>query len=156
MRFLIKEDSGVSDDWILENVVPHIATRLGNSVATIMGRALLSACMEDEWIEAIPTELREEVQSAYTGIRVLEEGMNPVEKRSLIVYRVDNRLVIDELEDGSNDDNNDGAAAVRWTQGGGPINLLQGLVSQHQNLRREVASLQQNLQIQGEQLQGEI
>ena len=71
VRFLIKEDSGVSDDWILENVVPHIATRLGNSVATIMGRALLSACMEDEWIEAIPTELREEVQSAYTGIRVL-------------------------------------------------------------------------------------
>jgi Transcriptional activator of glycolytic enzymes len=46
--------------------------------------------------ESIPASLRERVQDAYSLIRQLDEGVNPVKKVHLSIYQFEGRLMIDE------------------------------------------------------------
>ena len=44
---MIRQGSGITDDWILQNVVPNIARKFPRQVAIVLGKALLWAMYDD-------------------------------------------------------------------------------------------------------------
>ena len=98
--YRIRENSPVTDDWILENVVPNITnSSYGRGLAKILGKALLYVCFSNNshWVFA-PT--LERVKTAYNElmgdeINIINE--NPIEKRLLVITGEDSNLVITEV-----------------------------------------------------------
>ena len=44
---MIRQGSGITDDWILQNVVPNIARKFPRQVAIVLGKAFLWAMYDD-------------------------------------------------------------------------------------------------------------
>ena len=63
----MKDEAGISDDWILAYVVPHIALQFSHSVSLVLGRALLWVAFED-FGTYLPQGLRNRIQAAYADI----------------------------------------------------------------------------------------
>lgn len=97
VKYKIKEDSPVSDAWLIEEFVPQIALKCGNGVAIVLGRALLWALIEPTMSSLIPEELRHRLQWRYMGLHPDAEMLNPIEKAELVVYEVSGQLHIDEV-----------------------------------------------------------
>ena len=62
----------------------------------MLGKSLLWACKEPEMIPQVPASLRQRVIQAYEGVMQLEENINPIEKRRIVVSNVGGQLRIDE------------------------------------------------------------
>ena len=89
VKYVLREDSGITTTWLFENVVPKIRQRLGPRIAKVLALPLLWACLIDyntdhATYKRIPISdpLRELVISAYEEIRRLPKDVNPVEKVS--------------------------------------------------------------------------
>ena len=67
--YSVREGSGISDDWILENVVPQIASHFPRAVALVLGRALLWLVFDDYHIQDgesyLPNDMIDRVWLAY-------------------------------------------------------------------------------------------
>jgi hypothetical protein len=99
IKYALMEGSGITEDWLADNVVPHILLRFpreSSRVGMTLALPLLWACMEPTMQAFVPADLRQRVRHAYEVIRQLEEGVNPVKKVLLVVYRVEDQLMIDE------------------------------------------------------------
>jgi hypothetical protein len=137
-KYVVKAGSGISDDWILEYVVPHIRMRFSRSVALVLGRALLWAVFEDFGVY-LPIALRNRIQTAYADIpgRQLVAGENPVKRVPLVVSGNEGEVYIDELA--GDDDDDDGERPRRRARY--ERNELLGLHSQVTLLRQENVQL---------------
>jgi hypothetical protein len=142
-KYVMKEGSGISDAWILEYVVPHIAMRFSGSVALVLGRALLWVAFEDFGVY-LPQGLRNRIQTAYADIpgQQLEPGENPVKKVLLVVSGNEGEVYIDALDD--EDDENDGDGPPRRRRRHERDELL-GLHSQMASLRQENVQLKDQM-----------
>ena len=58
-------NSGISDDWILEHVVPNIMRRFPCQVGLVLGQALLWACFEQGAAGTLPGLIFDRVHVAY-------------------------------------------------------------------------------------------
>jgi hypothetical protein len=106
ITYVVKEGSGISDDWILQHVVPSMRRHLDRQVCVVFGRALLWRIFYDIATHktVVPEDIEKRVVEAYAGLGdrcTLAEGENPVKKMPLGVDGVDANLVMDILfEDG--------------------------------------------------------
>jgi hypothetical protein len=118
--YRIRANSPVTDDWILQNVVPKIAASCyGTTLAKLLGKALLWTIMSNKrhWVH---DPIVERVRAAYSillGQPEEEEFFqnNPIEKFSLEVTGDDAILVITELG------NEDPEGQVAGGGGGGGV-----------------------------------
>ena len=62
----------------------------------MLGKSLVWACKEPQMIQQVPACLRQGVMQAYEGVMQLEEDINPIQKRRMVVYNVGGQLRIDE------------------------------------------------------------
>ena len=83
-----REGSGLTDAFLSEEVCPHICAKFGGRVAVVLGKSLLWACKEPVMIPQVPACLRQRVMQAYEGVMQLEEDINPIQKRQIVVYNV--------------------------------------------------------------------
>ena len=93
----IKEGSAITDDWILEHIVPRIAAKYGPTLAKLLGKALLWTIFlaKSGWVSAI---IINHVKVAYNNLVGGEAGEeNPIEKRLLVVTGDDAMLLINEV-----------------------------------------------------------
>jgi hypothetical protein len=157
IKYQLRQNSGITDEWIAEFVVPNILRRFPQGVGRVLGRALLWACFEPNLAGYVPQEILDRVRNAYTAIRVLPEGENPVVKLELVVTGNEDQLHIDELghfdEDNNENDAGGGAGAGGAGGAGGAINNNQNrrrggtrdevmaVYSQVTGLRREIEAL---------------
>ena len=95
-KYVYREGSGLTDVFVSDEVCPHIRAKFRSRVAVVLGKSLLWACKEPEMIPQVPACLRERVVQAYEGVMQLEENINPIEKRRIVVYNVGGQLRIDE------------------------------------------------------------
>ena len=105
--YVVKKESGITDQWILDYVVPNMkaATWEGNPMVPtqaciVLGRALLWKIFHTSGEKGVNPDIRTRVMSAYADLGdrdTLEEGENPVRKIPLGVTGVDAELIIDEL-----------------------------------------------------------
>jgi hypothetical protein len=95
--YCIKSGSRVSEEWILQHVVPNIASSTyGTSLAKILGKALLWTIFSanSQWV---PNLIVERVKTAYYALLGEEDNTNPIERRLLVITGADAMLVINEV-----------------------------------------------------------
>ena len=95
--YRIKEGSAVTDNWILEYVVPRIAASYGQTLAKVLGKALLWAIFSEKsgWVAGT---IVNRVKGAYNNLAGEGAGEeNPIEKRLLVVTGDDATLYISEV-----------------------------------------------------------
>ena len=95
-KYVYREGSGLTDAFVSDEVCPHICAKFGSRVAVVLGKSLLWVCKEPEMIPQVPACLRQRVIQAYEGVMQLEENINPIEKRRIVVYNVGGQLRIDK------------------------------------------------------------
>lgn len=153
-KYATREGSGVSDDWILQHVVPKIASRFPRAVALVLGRALLWLVFEDHNTDGesyLPDDLVDQVWVAYRDIpgRVLPLIENPIKKILLLVTGDEGQVYIDELGGGDDDAavNEDGSDNTgRRTRRRIERDEIRALQSQMAGLRRENHELKAQLE----------
>jgi len=55
ISYQVKKEANISDEWILEFVVPNIARKYSKKVALVLGHALLWRCMDPVQSKVLPT-----------------------------------------------------------------------------------------------------
>jgi len=149
--YLVKEESGVTDQWILDYVVPNLLQRqeleakhrIPRQVCVVLGRALLWKIFS-EGAQYLPQSIVSRVRTAYNDIGdrcTLEAGDNPVRKAPIGVTGADAELVVEELlnlapEGGDPPANSNQDPRVRRSLEGQETRILS---SQVVHLRREFA-----------------
>jgi len=98
-KYVLNEESGVSDDWLLQYVVPNICMEFPRNVALTLARPLLWAAFEPSLLGFLPGKLTQRIQMAYALVRNLPPGTNPVGKRLIVVNGAEAELYIDEIWD---------------------------------------------------------
>lgn len=135
IKYVVKEGSGITNDWIVVNVTPNIANRMGSPIAALLGKCLLWAIMSD-----VPS-LREHLPSLHaTRVRTLfhhlqtdlQEGENPIDKVYVNVTGHEGAVFINEIGSETVETaRNDGVA-----MGGQEGTQLLGLYAQVEGLSR--------------------
>ena len=92
----MKEGTGVSNDFILQHVVPSICTRFSDEVALVLGKALLWLVFSEE-NSYVPDEVRERICHAYNAICQLPENVNPIENILMVVTGDDAEVYFNEV-----------------------------------------------------------
>lgn len=123
VKYVLKEGSNVSNQWLLDNVVPGLVRRFPNhAVPLTFALPILWACFAspEECSIPIPEHKRNGIRSAYALLNstLPPEDSNPVEKVQLIISNTDGCLEITEA----------GAYAA---EGGGAVNQ-QNVLIQHE------------------------
>ena len=108
IAYFVREESGVSSEWILEHVTPHmVAAGIPRQVCIVLGRALLwkvwEAAQGDE-DHRVPSSITARVMMAVRDLgtrNLLEEGTNPIRRGSIGVSGIDAELYVYEIGGGS-------------------------------------------------------
>ena len=95
VKYQLKRGLQIHNEWLFQNVVPNIHRRYFNDLhlCKMLGLAVLYASL-DEAIH-VPRDIRQRVTGAYAALGLDER--HPVIKVPLHVYRIDDRLAIDEV-----------------------------------------------------------
>jgi hypothetical protein len=96
-KYDIKDSSGVTDDFLLQHVVPNICARFSADVAKVLAKLLLWMLFSSER-NYLPQAMRDHVQSAYNNICILPAGENPVKKILLVVTGNEGEVYLMKLE----------------------------------------------------------
>ena len=73
-KYKIKEDAGVSDEWLCQNVAPHIRSMFGEKVGAILGTSLLWACFNETIAERVHPSIRNRICGAFISLQPCGEG----------------------------------------------------------------------------------
>ncbi len=107
MAYLVLEASGITDQWILDYVVPNMARAgISRQVCLVLGRAILWRMFDPSGDELIPEEQRSRVMARYADLgsdNLLAPGTNPVRKVTLVVDGYDAEVLIDQVVGGEED-----------------------------------------------------
>ena len=83
IKYSLKDGSGLSDNWVVTNVSPHIASTYSMGVAAILGKAILWAMFDDiaNDTDRVPMGIHQRIMSAYHLVPdKLPDDENPVKK----------------------------------------------------------------------------
>lgn len=102
VTYKVKPDSGVTEQFMREFVVPgmteYFADDPSNRIADVLGPALLWVCLQDGLEHMVSGRVRDRIQRAWNIIKGNRpNNYNPVEKVPLMVYRVENQVVVEEI-----------------------------------------------------------
>ena len=92
-------ESLITPDWIFANVIPNIREKFSDTtLCTVLGKAVLYACMSEEDRILVPDNLKQRVRTAYNQLNL--EETQPVKKVPLHVHRLNDRLMISPILEG--------------------------------------------------------
>jgi len=74
IKYVLTENSYVSDEWIAAEVSPNTAAVFGTNVASLLGKALLWACYDDEAKSRLDPNLCQRVTAAYQSVHQAAVG----------------------------------------------------------------------------------
>ena len=116
-KYVIRDGSGISDDWVLTHVVPNIAKVFHRGIAVVLGRALLYAAIEN--VDFICPRLKTLIQANYQHVK--KGDKNPIKKVPIMVSGDEGQMFLDDLDEEEDDqhhhDNNHGGAGHRQADG---------------------------------------
>jgi len=101
-KYALKEGSGLSDDWLVQNVTPNIADVYGAEVAAILAKPLLWALFEDILVgsDHVPQFIHNRVIMAYNNLNErLPNDQNPIKKIRLVPWGEEAEVHLDEVPD---------------------------------------------------------
>jgi hypothetical protein len=103
-KYVLKEGTGLSNNWLAAHVAPNIAQVYGEGVAAVLGKALLWSIFDDVASARVPPQIFTRVMAAYNSLHArhrLPNGENPVKKIQLVAScgESDGEVYLDELPD---------------------------------------------------------
>lgn len=143
-------DPACTDDWIVSVVTPNISGVYGQQLAKLLGRSLLWLAFS-EHKEMLPPPMLQQITSAYSQVRTIADGQNPVAKKLQIVTGHDAQVFIDDVDvapgipgnvvntggnNANNNNNNTGQTAYQHQQ-----QILLALLSQSHRQQQAIADL---------------
>ena len=140
--YVLKPDC-VTTDFVLQYVTPYTYQRFGQSMALMLGKALLWAIFSP-CSERVPADIRTRVLNAYNNLPSrLPDGENPVEKKLVIVTGDNDTVQLTEIEPAAEP----GADAANQPAVGGGAGrstreMLLAILANQAALQRAVADLQ--------------
>jgi Transcriptional activator of glycolytic enzymes len=141
IKYKLKPDVTLTDDWLFEHVVPNIRKRFpeDSRLCRVLGTALLFGAMDPEVGEKyVPQGIRQRISSAYLPTHPAIQ--QPVARVPLTIYRVQDTLMIDEMI--VQGDNGGGNGPTAGTAAGtAPVVNQQ----QHAQVLINLQALQQNV-----------
>ena len=145
----------MTDDWVLEHVVPRTAEAFPKKVDTVFGRAVLwkvfdaSVTEDGDSRHCIPGTMYERVMQAFKNLGDrcnLATGENPVARLPLGVTGVDAQLIVDVIMTGDRDGGGGGGGNGDWrVTGAMDRQEVRLLGSQILHLRREFSDLREQV-----------
>ena len=131
----------ISDVWLSDHVCPGISQCFGRSVAAILAKPLLWACMDEEWADYVPEGLRTRILNSLAEDQVrlnVRPGENCVRKVLTLASEYEGVVTFTEVE-ASMDMSEERATAVG---GGGELwkSVLIGKVCAIDNRMTEMES----------------
>jgi hypothetical protein len=106
-KYVLKEGSGLSNNWLVMHVAPNIAQVYGEEVAAILGKALLWAIFDDESSARVPPQICTRVMAAYNSLDAqhrLQNGKNParqftMQERAKVKFKYCRRKIVWDMID---------------------------------------------------------
>lgn len=97
IKYVLVQGSNVTNAWCEEFVVPSITRNFpcSSTVKIVLSLPLLWACFEESI--PVPDSIKSRILLAYESIRQLDQGVNPVKRVLLQVFRVQDQLRIEEI-----------------------------------------------------------
>jgi hypothetical protein len=118
VKYELRRGCGVTEQWLIDNVVVQVGRHFPRGVALVLGKALLWGIFNENTTALIDNAMSERVKAAVLRLNSnLPVGMNPVRKIPVIVSGDEGSLMITEMDDEDDDermDEDDGG-----TNGGG-------------------------------------
>jgi hypothetical protein len=96
-KYVLKEGSGITGNFLLERVVPSIRTWFTASVATVLALPLLWTVFKTD-DNYLLREMMGRIQAAVRQVSQLADDKNPVKKVVLVVSGNEGKWYLDELE----------------------------------------------------------
>jgi hypothetical protein len=149
VKYIISDNVPVTDDWIIADFVPKLASKFGNRAAATLGRSLLWAINDVECRTMIPDNLHARLLSRYNAIKI--DDRNPIEKKLVVVYAVGGRLLIDEAS--KNDDNDTTITRTTVEENHG---TMKAMLAQNHALRQQISDLSVVVRQQHDYLKSEL
>ena len=121
-KYIVKEGSGVTNYFLLHHVTPHIAQRFPESVTLVLAKALLWMSLSQNGGESVPENIYNRIHNAYRNARVLDQGINPIDKIPLVISGHEGEVYMDPVVNvmgnagGSVEGNGNGAAAGAFAE----------------------------------------
>ena len=150
-KYEIKQNSGISEQFLLTHVVPNVARRLPHDVSVVLGTALMWYVFAPEGQNDVPQNIRDRVKNAYVTVNnQLEEDDNPIAKIPLVITGNEGEVYMDAIphdENGGGEGDGDGGigngGGNHGGQGGAFINrpTRQQLLAVHS----QILSVRQSL-----------
>ncbi|KAK1737232.1 hypothetical protein QTG54_012099 [Skeletonema marinoi] len=101
IKYELKEgiDASIPMNWIYQHVIPNIRRRFHDTrLCTVLGKAVLYACMSEDDKIVVPNEIRQRVRTAYNQLNL--EETQPIEKIRLHIHRMNDQLFITPIGEG--------------------------------------------------------
>ena len=106
ITYQVKEESKVSETWLLTHVVPNIYKQYSKTTSLILGRALLWRIMDPDQSAVLPKPMVTRVRHLYQAIdgNQLTPEENPIARVPISLHQIDGKLIVTTLEDEMDDD----------------------------------------------------
>lgn len=101
-KYVLKEGSHLSNQWLVQNVTPGIASVYGADVAALLAKPLVWALFEDVTTDTtfVPQSIRTRIMTAYDQqLAHLPNNQNPVKKVQLIAFGEEEEVHLEEIPD---------------------------------------------------------
>ncbi len=134
IAYVIDPLSGVTDQWVLDHVVPNLSKKVPVEVAKVLGGAVLFHAFDSSTKAAFPSHRKEHIRDAYFDLGArnqLEVGVNPVKRKPLVVTGHDSEVVMDFMDVDDTEQDARRSLALRQEE-------VRMLSSQVLHLRREL------------------
>ena len=138
IKYKLKQDVNLTDDWLFTNVVPHIRARYADDsrLCRVLATALLFGALDGDIGETmVPENIRQRITAAYVPTHPTVP--QPVQRVPLTIYRIQDSLMIDEMIPRGGDNDGPHVAAM-------PANQAV-TEQQHSQVLINVQSLQQQV-----------
>jgi hypothetical protein len=140
IKYKLREDSGLTLAWVAENITPGIFSFFGvgsnNKITEVLCLALLWSVFDNCYSNKLPDWLIVKVKSSYQLVKVLDDNINPVEKKALCISQLNGRLRIDEYMIEENNTSNNTIENR---------DILNGILIQQQQLQQQMIHFNENV-----------
>ena len=122
--YKVLDGSGITDEWLITQVAPNIASVFGSTTAAILGKSLLWACFDPSTADRVSPDIKHDLIAKYIRLETgIADGVNPVEKLEVIPSEQDGAVSLDAIPNEGAIPNEDigGGGAVAAGGGGGAV-----------------------------------
>ena len=98
-KYGVKEKSGITNDWLLQHLVPNISTQVSYGIAVVLTKAFLWFALCGVRNETyLPQGMTNRIRTAYVALQNdLAKGENPIQKIFLVLTGHEGVIYLDKI-----------------------------------------------------------